>query len=297
MRIHVLGNVQLDVLANPVDELPQPGGDSVIDRVDVRPAGAAGNVSLALAALGTPHRLFSAIGDDYAGRWTLAELERLGLAADILTKPGPTGISVAVESPTRERAFLTAYGALSSWTLTDLPEDAYEADYFFLTGLFSLPALRPHARTLLEKAKAHGATTLLDTGWDPDDWKTTARQEVLDLLPLVDFYLPNEPEALAVTNQPTATAALSALTATTILKQGPQGAITSTFAVAAPAVTPLDTTGAGDSLAAALISELAHGNSLEQALTFAVRYASAVVTRPSENRHPSRAELTPPPAR
>jgi argininosuccinate lyase len=291
MRIHVIGNVQLDVLANPVDTLPDPGGDSVIDRIDVRPAGAAGNVSLALAALGTPHRLFSAVGDDYAGRWTLSELERLGLAADILTKPGPTGISVAVESPTRERAFLTAYGALSTWTLADLPADTFEADYLLLTGLFSLPALRPHARTLLEQARSHGAITLLDTGWDPDDWQTTARQEVLDLLPLVDLYLPNEPEALAVTGRPTAAAALTALPATTILKQGRQGALTSTLAVAAPTVTPLDTTGAGDSLAAALIAELAGGNSLEDALTFAVHYASAVVTRPSDNRHPTRDEL------
>ncbi len=50
--LHIIGNVQLDVLASPVDGIPRPGGDEVIDHIAVRPAGAAGNVSLALAALG-----------------------------------------------------------------------------------------------------------------------------------------------------------------------------------------------------------------------------------------------------
>ena len=64
--LHIVGNVQLDVLASPVDRLPRPGGDDVIDHIAVRPAGAAGNVSLTLAALGVEHRLFGAVGDDLA---------------------------------------------------------------------------------------------------------------------------------------------------------------------------------------------------------------------------------------
>lgn len=311
--IHVIGNVQLDVLADPVTALPRPGADSVIDRVDVRPAGAAGNVSLALAALGAQHRLFAPVGDDYAGRWVLAELQQLGLDRDILVKPGATGISIAVEAPGRERAFLTAYGVLADWDLADLPEDATAADYVFLTGHFSLPALRPAAHELLRRARANGATTILDTGWDPDDWKTTGRQEILDLLPLVDLFLPNEPEALALTNLPIPHDAATTLTKhsghPTILKRGPYGALLTTptapngrpgaaapgadtIVVPAPPSKPIDTTGAGDSLAAALLAELANGRPLPEALTFAVNYASAVVARPSHTRHPTRADLS-----
>lgn len=310
--IHVIGNLQLDVLANPVSALPRPGGDSIIDRVDVRPAGAAGNVSLALAALDTPHRLFATVGDDYAGRWVLDELQKLKLGDDILVKPGATGISIAVEAPSRERAFLTAYGVLADWTLDDLPEDVTAADYVFLTGHFSLPALRPAAHELLRRARANGATAILDTGWDPDDWKTTGRQEILDLLPLVDLFLPNEPEALALTNLPIPHDAATALTRhsghQTILKRGPYGALLTTpsppngrpgaakpgvdtIVISAPPAIPLDTTGAGDSLAAALLAELATGKPLPDALTFAVAYASEVVTRPSHTRHPTRANL------
>jgi sugar/nucleoside kinase (ribokinase family) len=310
--IHVIGNVQLDVLANPVTSMPKPGGDSIIDRVDVRPAGAAGNVSLALAALGAPHRLFAAVGDDYAGRWVLAEFEKLKLDQDILVKPGATGISIAVEAPGRERAFITAHGVLADWTLEDLPDDATAADYVLITGHFSLPALRPATHELLKKARANGATTILDTGWDPDDWLTTGRQEILDLLPLVDLFLPNEPEALALTNLPIPHDAATTLTRhsghATILKRGPYGALLTTptrpngrpgaaepgadtIVIPAPPAVPLDTTGAGDSLAAALLAELATGKPLPEALAFAVAYASAVVTRPSHNRHPLRTEL------
>src|SRR5919202_717391 len=104
--VHVVGNVQMDVVASPVLGMPLPGGDDIIDTIAVRPAGAAGNVSLALAALGVHHRLFGAVGDDDAGRWVVGELERLGLADDVLVVPGShTGISIALEAPGRERAF------------------------------------------------------------------------------------------------------------------------------------------------------------------------------------------------
>ena len=86
--ISVIGNIQLDVLASPVSALPTPGGDTVVERIAVRTAGAAGNVSLALAALGVPHRLFGAVGDDDAGRWVLSELARLRLDKDIKIVPG-----------------------------------------------------------------------------------------------------------------------------------------------------------------------------------------------------------------
>ena len=68
--------------------LPTPGGDTVIERIEVRTAGAAGNVALALAALGVQHRLFGAVGDDDAGRWILSELARLRLDKDIKIVPG-----------------------------------------------------------------------------------------------------------------------------------------------------------------------------------------------------------------
>lgn len=279
-----------------------PGGDTVIERIEVRTAGAAGNVALALAALGVQHRLFGAIGDDDAGRWILSELERLGLDKDIKIVPGKTtGISIALEAPHRERAFLTAHGVLSTYGITDVPPDAWEADLVLLTGYFSLPGLRGDGSLeILQKAKATGARTFFDTGWDPEEWAGAAASEVLAMLAHVDVFLPNESEAFALTGETDAAAAAAALTdlcsgwvvvklgSRGLLAAGPNGA---QLTIDAPAVKVIDTTGAGDSLAAGLLASLADGHDVASALATGVRVASTEVGRASHRRYPTRREL------
>ncbi len=300
--LHVIGNVQLDVLANPVSRLPVPGGDEIVEEISVRPAGAAGNVSLALHALGVRHRLFGVLGDDYAGRWVAQELDRLGLAADLTVLPGQaTGISIALEAPGRERAFLTAHGVLAGYGVESLAPDAVRADLVLVTGYFSLPRLRGEATAdLLGRARAAGARTLLDTGWDPENFAGSAAKEVLDLLPLVDVFLPNEPEALALTGADDVHTAAGLLHdrcpgwvvlkrgAAGVLATGPDGRV---LALPAPPAVPLDTTGAGDSLAAGMLAELVVGHDVPAALLTGVRVASTVVARPSTDRYPSRDQL------
>ncbi|MBI2246254.1 MAG: bifunctional hydroxymethylpyrimidine kinase/phosphomethylpyrimidine kinase [Nocardioides sp.] len=300
--VHVLGNVQLDVIATPVTRLPDPGGDDVIDHISVRPAGAAGNVSLALAGLEVAHRLFGAVGDDQAGRWVAAELRRVGLGDDLQVVAGQeTGISIALEAPGRERAFLTAHGVLRTYTQADVPAEATAADLVMLTGYFSLPGLRG-AGTLevLRRARAHGARTLFDTGWDPDDWRGDAGREVLAILPSVDIFLPNEPEAQALTGEADPEAAADNLQRACggwvvvklaergLVARGPDGA---RLRLAAPPVVAKDTTGAGDSLAAGMLAELVEHDDMARALATGVRVASTVIGRDSLARYPSRAEL------
>jgi sugar/nucleoside kinase (ribokinase family) len=300
--LHVIGNVQLDVLASPVTDLPRPGGDDIIDRIAVRPAGAAGNVSLALRALGVQHRLFGAVGDDQAGKWVAQELERAGVGVDLHVVPGKaTGISIALEAPGRERAFLTAHGVLAEYDADLVPSEATAGDFVLLTGYFTLPALRgAGTRELLRRARSSGAVTVFDTGWDPEDWTGGAREELLDLLPLVDIFLPNEPEALALARTSQVDEALSYLTGNcpgwVVLKRGELGVVAAgpegeRVDIPAPEVEPVDTTGAGDSLAAGMLADLARGADMTTALATGVRLASTVVGRSSDNRYPSRDEL------
>lgn len=300
--IHVIGNLQLDVLASPVTALPSPGGDRLVDRIDVRPGGAAGNVALALAALGIPHRLFSALGDDYAGRWVLEELDHHGLAADVTVVAGAaTSISVAIEAPGRDRGFLTAYGVLDSWGEDHVAADAARTDLLLLTGYFSMPSIRgPATARLLREAHAHGATTLLDTGWDPDDWRAGGAEEVLELLPMVDVLLANEAEALALTAARDADEAALALAERSggwaVVKLGDRGATARSrggeaVSVSAPPVEAIDTTGAGDSLAAGLLARLSTASSMADALHHGVAVASAAVARPSHDRYPTPRDL------
>ena len=300
--LHVIGNVQLDVLASPVTHMPKPGGDDVIDRIAVRAAGAAGNVSLALAGLGVQHRLFGAIGDDQAGRLVANELRRVGVGADLQIVVGQeTGISIALEAPGRERAFITAHGVLNNYNESDLPSDATDADLVLLTGYFSLPGLRGEGtRKLLQRARDRGAVVAFDTGWDPEDWTNGATHEVLEMLTFVDIFLPNEPEALALSGKPDAEQAAEFLSdhckGWIVVKLGDQGVLArgpagEVLRISAPVVEPIDTTGAGDSLAAGMFAELVRQADMDTALAFGVRVASTVVGRTSQDRYPTRDDV------
>jgi len=302
--VHVVGNIQLDVLANPVTGLPRPGGDDIIDRIDVRPAGAAGNISLALHALGCQHRLFGLLGDDFAGQLVHTHLAGLGLADDVRVVTGAaTGVSIAVEAPDRERAFWTAHGVLEHQTASALGEDCLRADIVMLTGYFTVPAFREAPVQMLSDARDAHAFVLFDTGWDTEDWTGGAREEILSLLPLVDVFLPNEPEALALTRQNDPILAARDLhercRGWVAVKLGGRGVLVVTpqgdlWQIPAPAVpTVVDTTGAGDSLSAGLLSRLSQGDDVLDSLELGVRVASTVIGRASSNRYPTTAEILP----
>jgi sugar/nucleoside kinase (ribokinase family) len=57
------------------------------------------------------------------------------------------------------------------------------------------------------------------------------------------------------------------------------------FAIPAPATSVVDTTGAGDAFNAGLVHALAHGATWREALTAATRFATTVISRPSNDRY------------
>ena len=135
---------------------------------------------------------------------------------------------------------------------------------------------------------------MLDTGWDPDNWPSESRQEVLSLLTEVDIFLPNLDEARALTGEDSPLDCARALVAsgagTVAIKLGADGSLwfDGQQAVIEPArrVTAIDTTGAGDAFNAALIYGLQHGWEVRRSLIFANALCSLVVSR-TEDRFPS----------
>ena len=180
---------------------------------------------------GSPHRLFGAVGDDDAGRWVASELERLGLAGDLLVVAGQsTGISIALEAPDRERAFLTAHGVLTDYGIDDIPAAARCPPTSSCSPATSRsPGCAATARGSSWSGLAPPVPDVLRHRLGPGGVGGRRRREVLDLLPLVDVFLPNEPEALALTGERTAQAALAALSrhcpGWVVLKRGPLGVL------------------------------------------------------------------------
>lgn len=303
--ITLIGNVNADLIVRDASELPPPGEEWQVDAIELRPGGAAANCGLALAALGERPRVFGSVGDDRIGAILLEELTSAGLATeDVRIEAGAaTGVSIAFEAPGRDRSFLTFPGCLATFDASMVPADGLAARLVLLGGYFLLPGLRGHdAARLLGGARATGAVTCFDPGWDPAGWPSSTLDELAGILSSVDVFLPNEAEAAAISaaqDPRQAARRLQAMLAPggwAVVKVGVEGCIAAgpggaEAASPAPTTTVLDSTGAGDAFNAGLLAAMNSGAEISDALSFAVRVASAVVGRPSSSRYPTRAEI------
>ena len=279
----------------------------LVDSIEVRVGGAAGNAALALTRLGHRPRLIGVVGDDPLGRFVRESLQGMGLADDLLVLPGRgTGVSICVEAPERDRAFISVRGVLDRFDASMVPEDAVATSFLLLCGYFTLSTFRGRpALALLQRARRGGATIMLDPDVEAGGWSAGARREIRELLPVVDWFLPNEHEARGLTGVSNPVEAGRALQRRSggwvVVKRGMEGvaAIGPDGGLLRVPVAPVDardTTGAGDSFNAGLVHALSEGQQSRAALEFATRVASAVVSRPSDDRHPSLSDLksTPP---
>jgi sugar/nucleoside kinase (ribokinase family) len=296
--VTVIGCVQADVVMSPVTELPPAGGTLLTDQMSIRVGGAGANAALAFAETGMGVRLYGVVGDDLLGRWMREQLEPAGLADELLVVADePSGLTVALESPHRDRTFLTYLGINARWEAEMIPGDALESDNLLLCDYFVAPRLQgTAAQTLLARAREHGARTFFDTAWDPNNFQSATRAEVAEVLAYVDVFLPNEAEACALADVAPGDAGHAArrlqgfsggwvvvkLGARGCLAAGPQG---EELTVSAPAVEVADTTGAGDAFNAGLVNALSDGAEWPEALRAATSFASSIIARPSSERH------------
>ena len=123
-------------------------------------------------------------------------------------------------------------------------------------------------------AKDLGLTTSLDTQWDPlEQWDINLPK----LLPLVDVFIPNQDEILALTKQKNVFAAIDAIKKFSniiVVKMGNKGSVAhfqdQLFEVPSYLNSAVvDTIGAGDSFDAGFVSRFVKGRNLESCLKFA----------------------------
>jgi sugar/nucleoside kinase (ribokinase family) len=301
--ITVLGNVNVDLIVASVVEIPPPGEERVVGAIDMRAGGAAGNAALTLAALGRRPRTVSRVGDDAFGSFLLASMEAGHVdTRDVGVAPQTgTCVSIAFEAPGRDRSFLISPGSLDTIGPAAIPPATLHARHLLLCGYFLLPRLRgPVTTRLLEEVRTNGGTTWFDPGWDPAGWSEATRMEVRSLLPLVDVFLPNEQEATALTGEPDARRAAAILHRLSggwvVVKLGARGCVghgpgDREVEAGAPRVDVVDTTGAGDAFNAGYIAAVTDGAGPQEAVVYATRVASTVVSRPSANRYPTSDEV------
>ena len=224
----MLGDCNPDVLVLGGDVTPAFGQqEKLVGSIDLVVGGSAAITAVAAARLGLNVALVAAVGADPAGAFMLDQLTREGVdvSAVVIRAQTPTGMTVAL-SRGRDRAILTALGAMTSLTAADVPgtllaraRHVHVSSYFLLED-----SLGPGLAGLLSAARAGGATTSLDTNWDPSErW---GDERLAAAIAQTDLLLPNEAEALRLSGADSLDAAVSALAAVgrrLVVKLGERG--------------------------------------------------------------------------
>jgi sugar/nucleoside kinase (ribokinase family) len=274
----VLGDCNPDVLVLGGDVTPAFGQqEKLVDTISLVVGGSAAITAVAAARLGLSVALVAAVGADPAGSFLVDQLTKEGVdvSAVVSRDETPTGMTVAL-SRGGDRAILTALGAMTSLTAADVPHALLaRARHLHVSSYFLLEdSLGPGLAGLLSAARAAGASTSLDTNWDPSGrW---GDERLSAALAQVDLLLPNEAEALHLSGTDRLDAAVSTLTSAgspagprLVVKLGERGVLcaagTARHRVSVPPATPVDTTGAGDCFNAGLIAGLLWGLPLPEA--------------------------------
>lgn len=279
-RVTVIGDALLDVRALPAT-LIRPGAD-VPASVDVGPGGQGANVAVRLARRGVPTRLVCRIGPDAAG-----DLLRRALAADgvdVLDLGAErTGAVVVLVDGTGDRTMLSQRVALLE--SGPPPLEALETGWLVVSGYVLLERSAGISASGSSPRRAI-AGCALGPG-DAEAWMDAARS----LQPHLAVVNSEEARLLAGTDAAD-TAALSRIVSerlgALVVVTEPSAATTTlngvTITVGGPAHhgPTVDTTGAGDAFAAALVAELLDAewppsrDALRAALLDAIELATAV---------------------
>ncbi|GII61246.1 sugar kinase [Sphaerisporangium krabiense] len=283
MTVLTLGVHIVDVLARPVESIP-PGQDThLVEQIRVTAAGAAAGTAVALAKLGVPVASAGAVGVDELGDLLLMIMSRHGVdVGGVVRKPGEqTAASILPIRPDGGRPSFHVPGANLVYALADLDPGALtRARVIHLGGVDVTFGLHdPAFLELLASAREAGAVVTMDLLSNMAELMPGARA----FLPYVDYFLPNEEQALLISGAPGVEEAARLLLedgpAGVLVTRGAEGSLVATFdgLVRVPALeTPVvDTTGCGDAYCAGFIAGLLEG----QDLTTAARLGAAVAAR------------------
>ncbi|WFB84036.1 MULTISPECIES: carbohydrate kinase family protein [Streptomyces] len=275
----VVGDANPDVVLGPLDA-PLVFGqrEQLVPDGALTLGGSAAIMACGAARLGLRVAFAGRVGDDDAGRYIRASLDSHGVDTGALhTDPRlPTPLTVVLTQG-EDRAIVTAPGTLPATTAADVPAGLLASvRHVHAASYFLLPALAASLPELLATARAHGATTSLDTNDDPSGrWDPPGLDAVLAH---TDYLLPNAAEARRLAGLDGAdlvesAAALAGRGPTVVVKNGAEGALCHDGGtlVTTPGIParPVDTVGAGDSFDAGFVAALLAGLALPEALELA----------------------------
>lgn len=282
MKAVCIGAHVLDVLARPVETIPEGQGGALVEEIRMAPAGSAGGTAVVLAKLGASVMSAGAIGRDPLGDALVTLLERWGVDTSALARKSDvqTSASVLPIRPNGDRPALHVIGANGSLSEADVSWQSIESATHVHAGAPEIAGPELCAK-VLERARSAGAVTSADmlAPGEPGilEWVAPA-------LAHVDHLLVNEEQACGLVGEDDVAAACAKLrehgpgvVAATL---GAEGAIVVSEdgeeRVPAYEVEVVDTSGCGDAFSAGYLRGLAAGRPLREAAALGCAAATFV---------------------
>lgn len=284
-KVVVVGSLNMDLVSR-AQRLPQPGETVVGSTFATVPGGKGANQAVAAARLGAPTAMIGCVGDDAYGVQLRQALLDEGIDCQAVgVAPGvSSGVALIVVDDASQNAIVIVAGGNGEVT----PQRIQDADALLQQAQVIVCQLEVPAATVaftLKRARALGKTVILNpapvSAPLPADW-----------YPAIDYLIPNESEAFALTGVRVDSVASAEQAAARLLVAGAGkviitlGALGSLLADSggyqhfpAPTVRAVDTTAAGDTFVGAFAAALARGEGEREAIAFAQVAAALSVTR------------------
>lgn len=295
-RIVIVGSVNMDLVLR-CGVLPRPGETVAGQSFDTHPGGKGANQAVAAARQGAAVAFVGAVGDDAFGPVARQALAVEGLElSQLATLPGQTtGVAMILVEHSGQNCIALAPGANAAVNAERVrAAESAVAGAALLVCQLETPL--DGVRQAVALARRHGVPVLLNPA---------PAQPLPDaLLAEIDVLVPNETEAALLLGLPPG-APLEAEAAALALRERGVGLVIITLGgdglcvadadgvrrLPAPRVTPVDTTGAGDTFIGAYAAARVAGLPLGEALVRAQQAAALGVTRPGAMASmPTRAE-------
>jgi ribokinase len=292
--ITVFGSINVDLVCR-VRKSPLPGETVLGSDYALIPGGKGANQALAARRAGAAVRMIGAIGDDDIGKVALNELTPAGVdLGDVARRQGTTGVAIITVDESGENTIVVSPGANATAHAGQIPAGGLGPGD---TLLLQLEVPQPEVFAAARGARQAGARTVLSVA----PFAPFTPEQLAD----IDIVIVNEHEAedfarhfdLSGGGAEATVAALAVrLGRTVIATLGPEGAVAAgggdVIRVPALTVTPVDTTGAGDTFAGVLAAFLDEGRGLAEAMALAAIAGSLACTKHgAQPSFPTRAEI------
>jgi sugar/nucleoside kinase (ribokinase family) len=196
----VIGELNVDLILNNIAEFPRMNTEILAREMQLLMGSSSAIFASNLSILGSRVAFLGKIGLDDFGLLITDTLEQSGVSTEfIIRRSGYITGATIVLNYGEERAMLTHPGAMEQLIFEDITTEIIQhCRHIHISSVFLQTGIIKKIPEILRLAKELDISTSLDPQWDPSEkWDLNLKE----WLPLIDVFLPNTQEFLALTGQ------------------------------------------------------------------------------------------------